>query len=111
MPTIGQSSGSAGKLQRCDLPIPLTNAYRERFAGIPRLIEPRPLPVTRGHQPRAFSLNVVRHALAKAEVGHLFVELVDTEVVGKRVVVGVIRYGNGALHIDTPHAPQRSQLR
>src|SRR5690606_35275505 len=57
------------------------------------------LPLARGHQAGGFLEDVQRHAGAEAEAGHVGVQLVDAQLVGQVVEIGVVGTGDGQLQV------------
>src|SRR4030095_1386262 len=92
------------KLHGCRDVIPLANAHGDGVAGEPFLLETPHLPFLRREYAHSLTLDVDARALAETELADEVENIVDAELVGEPVVVGVARDHEGPMQIDRPMA-------
>ena len=110
MGLIGVSTGSyqgscLGQLQRRGHIESLTDTGNQRLPGKPRLALAAPLPLGRGHEAGALTVEIDTRSLPEPEQRKIIVQLVDAQLLGQRVVVHVAGLDDGFRNIHLAMAP------
>ena len=102
-PVIRQNGGSLRQLHHGVRVIALANADRDRLARVPllllRALKSTLLPSFRGQNAARLTININTRFAAKAQLPHEVSNAVNTPVVGQRVVIGITRVNDGAIHV------------
>src|SRR5690606_8377566 len=105
---LGQYAGGLGQLDRRGTPVALTYADGDGVPLIPGLAPACHLPVAGRHDASGLFIQIHATVLAEAELGHVAVDLVDTDPIGEIVEIGIRRHLDSAIDIEpavTPFAP------
>ncbi|EWS63023.1 hypothetical protein Y695_03745 [Hydrogenophaga sp. T4] len=105
---IGQCGHGVGELQHGEVVVTLADAQRDGLARVPALLlgplVAAALPVRAGQHAAHLALEVEAGDLAKAQRFHEIVHGVHAHFIGQRVVVGVARLDDAAVHVDRAQA-------